>query len=112
MLEHIYLRDVTVGQVADSVVSIDFNYEEGAMGAFMPVARDINVERVSSRKSRYALFLRGFPNAPITDVHVTDCQFNNVAQASVTQDVRGLSLDRVTVNGRPVDGTTIATAPR
>ena len=112
VLEHIYLRDVTVGQVADSVVSIDFNYEEGAMGAFTPVARDINVERVSSRKSRYALFLRGFPNAPITDVHVTDCQFNNVAQASVTQDVRGLSLNRVAVNGRPVDGTTIATEPR
>ena len=112
VLEHIYMRDVTVGQVADAVVSIDFSYEEGAKGAFAPVARDINVERVSSRKSRYALYLRGFANAPITDVHLTDCQFNNVAQASVTEDVRGLALDRVTVNGRPVDGASIATTPR
>src|SRR4029079_1390489 len=62
-LEHIYMRDVTVGQVSDAVVHVDFNCEEGAKGPFMPVVRDINVERVSSRKSKYALYLRGFPNA-------------------------------------------------
>ena len=32
VLEHIYMRDVTVGQVADSVLSIDFFYEEGRQG--------------------------------------------------------------------------------
>ncbi|CAN5276981.1 exopolygalacturonase PelB [soil metagenome] len=108
VLEHIYMRDVTVGQVADSIVSIDFTYEEGAKGAFTPVARHINVERVSSRKSKYALYLRGFENAPISDVRLTDCQFNNVAQPSVTQNARGLALERVTVNGKLVDSTSIA----
>ena len=109
VLEHIYMRDVTVGQVADSIVSIDFTYEEGARGSFTPVARDINVERVSSRKSKYALYLRGFPNAPITDVKLTNCQFHSVAQPSVTENVRGLDLNGVTVNGKPVDGASIAT---
>ena len=108
VLEHIYMRDVTVGQVADSILSIDFTYEEGAKGAFTPVARDINVERVSSRKSKYALFLRGFANAPIADVRLTDCQFHEVAQPSVTENVRGLTLDRVSVNGKPVDAASIA----
>ena len=36
-LEHIYVRDVTVGEVSDSLLSIDFNYEEGNKGSFMPV---------------------------------------------------------------------------
>ena len=36
VLEHIYMRDVTVGQVADAVLTIDFYYEEGAKGAFTP----------------------------------------------------------------------------
>jgi polygalacturonase len=108
VLEHIYMRDVTVGQVADSIVSIDFTYEEGAKGAYTPVARDINVERVSSRKSKYALYLRGFPNAPITDVKLTNCQFHSVAQPSVTENVHGLVLDGVTVNGKPVDAASIA----
>jgi hypothetical protein len=71
------------------------------------VARDINVERVSSRKSKYALYLRGFPDAPITDVKLTNCQFRNVAQPSVTENVRGLVLDRVTVNEKPVDAASI-----
>src|SRR5262249_18433889 len=50
-LEHIYMRNVTVGQVAESVLSIDFNYEEGSKGDFKPIARDIEVRGVTSRKS-------------------------------------------------------------
>ena len=53
VLEHIYMRDVTVGQVADSVLSIDFYYEEGDKGSFTPVARDIEIRHVTSRKSPY-----------------------------------------------------------
>ena len=32
LLEHIYMRDVTVGQVASSILSVDFSYEEGDEG--------------------------------------------------------------------------------
>ena len=103
VLEHIYMRDVTVGQVSDAIIQVDFNYEEGAKGAFLPVVRNINMERVSSRKSRYALNLRGFANAPITDVRLTDCQFHDVAMGSIIENVRGLSLLRVSVNGKPVE---------
>src|SRR5947209_1496555 len=102
VLEHIYMRDVTVGQVADSVVSIDFNYEEGPKGKYTPVARDINVLRVTSRKSKYGLYLRGFENAPITDVTLTDCHFENVASGNVVENVRGLVTTGVTINGRPI----------
>ncbi len=102
-LEHIYMRDVTVGEVADAVIHVDFHYEEGAKGSFLPVVRNIHVERVSSRKSKHALYLRAFDNAPIVDVRLTNCQFNNVERPSVVENVRGLSLDRVTVNGRPVE---------
>ncbi len=101
-LEHIFMRDCTIGQVADAVVHVDFNYEEGAKGPFLPVVRDINVERVSSRKSRHALYLRAFPNAPITDVRLSDCQFHDVAIPSVLENVRGLTYERVTINGNPV----------
>ncbi|MEP6733130.1 MAG: glycoside hydrolase family 28 protein, partial [bacterium] len=101
-LEHIYMRDVTVGQVADAIVQIDFNYEEGAKGPFMPMVRDINVERVVSRKSKYVLYLRGFPAAPITDVRLTNCQFQDVANANVLEHVNGLTFDRVTMNGKTV----------
>jgi polygalacturonase len=36
VLEHIYMRDVQVGQLADAVLQVDFLYEEGANGNFPP----------------------------------------------------------------------------
>ena len=101
VLEHIYMRDVTIGQVSDSIVSVDFTYEEGAKGAFTPVARDINVQRVTSGKSKYGVFLRGFENAPITNITLTDCRFDNVASGNVLEHVQGYKFTNVLINGKP-----------
>ena len=42
-IEGVYMRNVTVGQVAEAVVTIDFFYEEGDAGKYPPVVRDIDV---------------------------------------------------------------------
>ena len=99
VVEHVYMRDVTVGQVAEAVVTINFFYEEADKGNFPPSVRDVEVRNVTSQKSLHALLLRGFPNAPITDVRLVDCSFANVAKPDVLEAVRGLSLTNVTVNG-------------
>ncbi len=101
-LEHIYMRNVTVGQVADSMLSIDFTYEEGDKGAFMPVVRDIEMRNVTSTKSKYGLYLRGFEKAPITDVRIIDCHWDGVAKSDVLEHVVGLTRTNVTVNGKVV----------
>ena len=44
------MRDVTVGQVAEAVVTVDFFYEEGDAGTFPPVVRDVEVRNVTSRR--------------------------------------------------------------
>jgi polygalacturonase len=102
VLEHIYMRDCTVGQVANAVLSIDFNYEEGANGRFTPVVRDVEMRRVTSRRSEYGLYLRGFANAPIHDVRVADCTFDHVAKGNAVEHVDGLVLDHLRINGREV----------
>jgi polygalacturonase len=99
VLHDIYMRNVTVGQVSDSVLSIDFYYEEGDKGPFTPVARDIEVRNVTSRKSPYGVYLRGFANAPIENVRVLDCHFENVAKGNVIENVRGLDFTGTTING-------------
>ncbi|MEO6526320.1 MAG: glycoside hydrolase family 28 protein, partial [Gemmatimonadaceae bacterium] len=88
-LEHIYMRDVTVGQLADAVLQIDFLYEEGANGPFPPVVRDVELLRVTSKKSNYALYLRGFEKAVIDDIRVIDCNFDSVAKPDVIDHVTG-----------------------
>jgi len=99
VLEHIYMRDVEVGQVADAVLQVDFLYEEGANGNFPPVVRDVELRRVTSRKSNYGLYLRGYEKGTIEDVRVIDCTFDGVAKPDVVEHVTGLVRQNVTVNG-------------
>jgi polygalacturonase len=99
VLEHIYMRDVTVGEVADAVLSIDFYYEEGENGPHTPIARDIEMRRVTSRKSAYGVYLRGFTRAHVGDVRVIDCRFENVAKGNMVKDVDRIDWSGTTVNG-------------
>jgi polygalacturonase len=99
LVEHIYMRDVTVGEVAEAIVNADFFYEEGDAGAFTPVLRDVEVRNVRSRKSRNALRLRGYARSPVTDVRVIDCTFDGVAEPDVLEGVREVVFTNVRVNG-------------
>jgi polygalacturonase len=99
-IENVFMRNVTVGQLADAILSINLFYEEGDAGSFPPVIRNIEMINVTSRKSKFALYLRGYKQAPLRDIRLVQCSFENVAQADVTENVEGLVLDRVMVNGR------------
>jgi polygalacturonase len=100
VIERIAMRDVTVGEVAEAVVAADFYYEEGRNGKFTPVLRDVDVRNVTSRKSQYAFLLRGYEEAPITNVRVTDCTFDGVEKPDRLEGVRNLVLTNVRVNGQ------------
>lgn len=101
-IEHVFFRDITIGQVSDSVLQIDFNYEEGANGPERPVVRDIEVRGLSCKKSKYVLNLRGFPSAPIRDIRLINCTFEQAAEKDVIEHVQGLQLTDVRVNGKVI----------
>jgi polygalacturonase len=105
LIERVFMRDIAVGQVKEAVVSIDFNYEEGDNGDFPPVVRNIEVRNVTSMKSQYALYLRGFARAVITDVRMKDCKLENVAKPDMIEHVKDIALTNVSINGRIVNQT-------
>lgn len=100
VLENIFMRDVQIGQVADSVLSIDFTYEEGAKGPFKPVVRNVRMRNVTSKKSKYGWFLRGIENSVIADITIENCRFDGVASGNVAEHVNGLNLRDVKINGK------------
>ena len=101
-LENFYFANNKVGEVAQGVVDIDFFYEEGKGGQFTPSVRNVVVENITSQRSKYAVYLRGYENAPISGVRIAHCNFNNVAQNDVIENVANVELVDVTRNGKPM----------
>ena len=93
VIENVFFSDTTIGQVAQAVLDIDFNYEEGKGGPFQPVVQNVQLENLTSHKSRYRMTLRGFENAPITGVTLRNCKFENVAEKDIVENVRDLKID-------------------
>ncbi len=102
-IENLYFRNTTIGQVSRAVVEIDFNYEEGAKGNFIPYVRNYVVENLTCTKGNRAVDLQGLDNAPIFDVVMKNCTFGSVDKASVIKNVKGLKLENVKIGGKVVD---------
>ena len=102
LLENLYFRNIRVGQVAHAVITIDFNYEEGAKGKYTPVVRNFVVNNLQSGKSKYALDVQGFEKAPIMNLKLSNCDFQNAESPSIVKNVTGLELRQVRVNGKLV----------
>jgi len=102
VIDNIRFENVTIGQVAQAAVEVDFFYEEGQGGPFRPDVKNIYIANVTSQKSKYGVFLRGFENAPITGVSIANCKFENAAQSNLFQSVQSVKLDNVFVNGKPL----------
>jgi polygalacturonase len=103
LLENFYFRNIEVGQVAHAAITIDFNYEEGQNGNFTPVMRNFVVQSLKSGKSKFALDVQGFTNAPIYNLSLENCTFDNVAQASIVKNVQGVTLHNVRINGKQIE---------
>jgi len=99
-VENVYLRNITIGQVAEAVLRIDLLYGEGDAGGFVPIIRNINMENVTSKKSRYALFITGYERAPATGIYLTNCTFDNVEKPNVVIGAKDLILTNVKINGQ------------
>ncbi len=100
-VENLNVRHLEVGTVKD-LFTINFYYEEGENGPFMPVVRGIRFEGVHCETANRVMDFRGFAKAPIKDVRLVDVTVDSAAEPSRVENVEDLSFDRVSVNGLPV----------
>lgn len=102
-MENVYARNITIGQVREAFLKINFYYGEGDVGDFVPAVRNINLENVASKKSKYALYIKGYDRSPITDARLKDCTFDNVIKSNMLVGVKDLVLENVKINGEVVE---------
>src|SRR5690625_7155880 len=56
-VENVFMRNVTVGEVADALFRVNFYYEEGDEGNFPPVVSNIEMRNVTRRKKQRAHYV-------------------------------------------------------
>ena len=86
VLQNIFMRNVKVGQVSDSVLQIDFLYEEGTNGLYRPVARNVGMENITVAHTPRVLNVRGFPGAEISNVRIYNSTFKQIEKPDVVKD--------------------------
>jgi unsaturated rhamnogalacturonyl hydrolase len=97
VVENIFMRNVTIGTVAEAIITVDFLYEEGANGPQKPIVRNLNLENVTSRASPRVFYVIGFPGATIDDIHLSNCTFAGVQTAELVQHAGHITMDNVTI---------------
>ncbi len=104
VVQDIYARNLTIGQVKVSIVRINLNYDppEAKGYKYYPVVKNIFVENVNTQKSEYGLFLNGLPESKIENVVIKDCKFDGVARGNSIENITGLKLENVYINGKLV----------
>ncbi|MGH9582830.1 MAG: glycoside hydrolase family 28 protein [Bryobacteraceae bacterium] len=99
-IENIAFSHVTIGQVAEAAIEVDFFYEEGAGGPFRPAVKNIVVSDVACGKSKYAIFLRGYANDPISGVTISHCTFHDAAKGAFFEHVESVKIEHTAMNGK------------
>jgi unsaturated rhamnogalacturonyl hydrolase len=100
ILENVFMRNVTVGRVGESVLTIDMLYEEGAKGSHPAVVRNVQISNVSSIASPRVMYIVAYPGAVIDRIKFVDCTFRGVESAEVIATSGSIEFHNVTIEPR------------
>jgi unsaturated rhamnogalacturonyl hydrolase len=92
VIENVFARNITVGQVASAALQIDFLYEEGAAGPYRPVARNVVVENVTVAHTPRVLDIAGFPGAEISGVRIYNSTFAGLQKPDAISSAADVKL--------------------
>jgi polygalacturonase len=100
VIENIYMRNCEIGEVKQSVLLVDFFYEQGDAGNYIPIVRNIYLDSISSKRSKYAVYLRGYERSPITNIQIRNSQFNGVSKEVLIENADHIMFSGVIINNK------------
>ena len=101
IVENVFFRNVTVGDVADAVVRINMFYANET-GDHHPQVKNIQVINVTSKKSVYGLRLEGEEDYPLSSIYIENCTFDNASKGNLIRGIKDISLKNVKINGKEI----------
>lgn len=97
VIENIFVHGVEIGRVKRAVLSVEFDYEEGANGPHKPVLRNVLIENVTTKSAGRVSAITAFPGAVIEGVGLKDCIFRGVEAPDEIKDAGTPTLQDVTI---------------
>ncbi len=99
-LENIFVRNIIETSDTKGCIHIDMTYDEGDVGNFTPVIRNIFVQNVTSSKSPYAIYIADYKRSPVTNLQLTDCTFTNIGTDYNLGYAQNVIFKNVKINGK------------
>ncbi len=97
VVENIFMRNVEVGKVSEAFITVDFLYEEGPKGNFMPAVRNVYVENVTAKAAPRLFFIAGFQGATIDNIKIANSKFYGLTASELVDYAGKIILDNVTI---------------
>src|SRR5690606_16362103 len=98
IIENVYMRNVTVGDVADAVVRI-FMFYANETGDNYPIVRNVQVKNVTSKKSKYGILIEADPDHPVEGMYLEKWSLENVSEGNSLKGYENLELKKVKGKG-------------
>ena len=108
-LENVYFRNVDVGRVSHSVLTIDLVYGRISDGPYPPIVRNVVMENITVASCPRVLSIVGTAKSIIEGVRVVNCTFRGVEGADLLANSGAVCYQNVTVE--PVTAQPIKVAP-
>lgn len=102
VIENIYVRNITIGEVSEAVLKINLKYDssnEGQGGDFLPIVKNVFLSDVTSEKSKYGIFVEGHEKSKIKNITLKNCSFNSVSKGNIINNIDGLEFNNFIING-------------
>ena len=103
VIEHIYMRNIRVGQCGESVLKINLDYEHNEIccRGHYPTVRHVLMENVTCQRSKYGVQIIGlYDDTFVHDITVRNCRFDGVGQGNTIKGkTRNITFDSLYING-------------
>ena len=102
----VYVRNVTVGEVKDAILSINCSYhiDKEGEGKFLPQIKNVYLTNVTSKKSAFAIWLDGIKGEKcVNNINVENCVFSGVKQANEIKNIGKVTIKNVILNGETLN---------
>lgn len=107
VIENIFVRNIEVGQCAESVLKVNLLYErrEDCYHAYPPVVQDVYIENVNCKKSKYGVMIEGYEDlCNVRNIEVKNCDWTGVESGknSIKGLTRNIRFANLKINGKTV----------